>query len=149
MKAVVQRVKSASVSVDGTVVGAINHGLLVFLGVCVEDTEAQALQLSRKVAKLRIFADDKAPMNIDVQAVGGDILVVSQFTLHAQTKKGNRPSFTEAAPGAQAEPLYLKFVESLRHETNREIQTGRFGADMGVTLINDGPVTIILDTDQY
>ena len=149
MKAVVQRVKSASVSVDGTVVGAIEHGLLVFLGVCVEDTEAQALQLSRKVAKLRIFADDKAPMNIDVQAVGGDILVVSQFTLHAQTKKGNRPSFTEAAPGAQAEPLYLKFVESLRHETNREIQTGRFGADMGVTLINDGPVTIILDTDQY
>lgn len=149
MKAVVQRVKSASVSVDGTVVGAIEHGLLVFLGVCVEDTEAQALQLSRKVAKLRIFADDKAPMNVDVQAVGGDILVVSQFTLHAQTKKGNRPSFTEAAPGAQAEPLYLKFVESLRHETNREIQTGRFGADMGVTLINDGPVTIILDTDQY
>lgn len=149
MKAVVQRVKSASVSVQGTVVGAIEHGLLVFLGVCVEDTEAQALQLSRKVAKLRIFADDKAPMNIDVQAVGGDILVVSQFTLHAQTKKGNRPSFTEAAPGAQAEPLYLKFVESLRHETNREIQTGRFGADMGVTLINDGPVTIILDTDQY
>jgi len=149
MKAVVQRVKSASVSVEGTVVGAIDHGLLVFLGVCVEDTEAQALQLSRKVAKLRIFADDKAPMNIDVQAVGGDILVVSQFTLHAQTKKGNRPSFTEAAPGAQAEPLYLKFVESLRHETNREIQTGRFGADMGVTLINDGPVTIILDTDQY
>lgn len=149
MKAVVQRVKSASVSVQGTVVGAIEHGLLVFLGVCVEDTEAQALQLSRKVAKLRIFADDKAPMNIDVQAVGGDILVVSQFTLHAQTKKGNRPSFTEAAPGAMAEPLYLKFVESLRHETNREIQTGRFGADMGVTLINDGPVTIILDTDQY
>ncbi len=149
MKAVVQRVKSASVSVQGTVVGAIEHGLLVFLGVCVEDTEAQALQLSRKVAKLRIFADDKAPMNIDVQAVGGDILVVSQFTLHAQTKKGNRPSFTEAAPGAHAEPLYLKFVESLRHETNREIQTGRFGADMGVTLINDGPVTIILDTDQY
>lgn len=149
MKAVVQRVKSASVSVEGTVVGAIDHGLLVFLGVCVEDTEAQALQLSRKVAKLRIFADDKAPMNIDVQAVGGDILVVSQFTLHAQTKKGNRPSFTEAAPGAQAEPLYLKFIESLRHETNREIQTGRFGADMGVTLINDGPVTIILDTDQY
>lgn len=149
MKAVVQRVKSASVSVQGTVVGAIEHGLLVFLGVCVEDTEAQALQLSRKVAKLRIFADDKAPMNVDVQAVGGDILVVSQFTLHAQTKKGNRPSFTEAAPGAQAEPLYLKFVESLRHETNREIQTGRFGADMGVTLINDGPVTIILDTDQY
>jgi len=149
MKAVVQRVKSASVSVDGTVVGAIDHGLLVFLGVCVEDTEAQALQLSRKVAKLRIFADDKAPMNIDVQAVGGDILVVSQFTLHAQTKKGNRPSFTEAAPGAQAEPLYLKFIESLRQETNRDIQTGRFGADMGVALVNDGPVTIILDTDQY
>jgi D-tyrosyl-tRNA(Tyr) deacylase len=149
MKAVVQRVKSASVSVHGTVVGAIDHGLLVFLGVCLEDTEAQALQLSRKVAKLRIFADDKAPMNVDVQAVGGDILVVSQFTLHAQTKKGNRPSFTEAAPGAQAEPLYLKFIESLRQETNRVIQTGRFGADMGVTLVNDGPVTIILDTDQY
>jgi D-tyrosyl-tRNA(Tyr) deacylase len=149
MKAVVQRVKSASVSVHGSIVGAIDHGLLVFLGVCVEDTEAQALQLSRKVAKLRIFADDKAPMNVDVQAVGGDILVVSQFTLHAQTKKGNRPSFTEAAPGAQAEPLYLKFIESLRQETNRVIQTGRFGADMGVTLVNDGPVTIILDTDQY
>ena len=149
MKAVVQRVKSASVSVHGSIVGAIDHGLLVFLGVCVEDTEAQALQLSRKVAKLRIFADDKAPMNVDVQAVGGDILVVSQFTLHAQTKKGNRPSFTEAAPGAQAEPLYLKFIESLRQDTNRDIQTGRFGADMGVTLVNDGPVTIILDTDQY
>jgi D-tyrosyl-tRNA(Tyr) deacylase len=149
MKAVIQRVKSARVSVNDQVIGAIEQGLLVFLGVCVNDTLDQAVQLSRKVSKLRLFADDKAPMNIDVQAVGGAILVVSQFTLHAQTKKGNRPSFTAAAPGEMAEPLYLKFVQSLREETGQAIETGRFGADMQVSLVNDGPVTIILDTEEY
>lgn len=149
MRAVVQRVKSANVTVKGEVVGAINQGLLVFLGVCLKDTQQEVLQLSRKVAKLRIFADEKAPMNIDVLAVGGDILVVSQFTLHAETKKGNRPSFISAAPAEIAEPLYEKFIQSLAQETGRVIQTGRFGADMSVALVNDGPVTIILDTDQY
>lgn len=144
-----QRVKSAHVRVGEEIVGSINQGLLVFLGVSIHDTETQALQLGRKVARLRIFADDKAPMNIDVQAVNGEILVVSQFTLHAQTKKGNRPSFIEAASGAQAEPLYLAFMECLRQETGLNIQSGSFGADMNVTLVNDGPVTIILDTDQY
>ncbi len=149
MRAVVQRVKSANVTVNGELVGAIDQGLLVFLGVCLEDTQQEVLQLSRKVAKLRIFADDKAPMNIDVQAVGGDILVVSQFTLHAETNKGNRPSFILAASAEIAEPLYEKFIQSLAQETGRVIQTGRFGADMSVALVNDGPVTIILDTDQY
>ncbi len=149
MRAVVQRVKSANVMVKGERVGAIDQGLLVFLGVCLEDTQQEVLQLSRKVAKLRIFADEKAPMNIDVQAVGGDILVVSQFTLHAESKKGNRPSFISAAPAEIAEPLYEKFIQSLTQETGRVIQTGRFGADMSVALVNDGPVTIILDTDQY
>ena len=144
-----QRVKSAHVRVGEEIVGSINQGLLVFLGVSIHDTETQALQLGRKVARLRIFADDKAPMNIDVQAVNGEILVVSQFTLHAQTKKGNRPSFIEAAPGAQAEPLYLAFMECLRQETGLNIKSVSFGADMNVTLVNDGPVTIILDTDQY
>lgn len=149
MKAVVQRVKSASVTVNNEIVGSIDRGLLVFLGIGVRDTEHQVGVLSRKVANLRIFADEKAPMNVDIKAVEGDILVVSQFTLHAETKKGNRPSFIEAAPGAKAEPLYLEFVRSLQQTTGRVIQTGRFGADMSVALVNDGPVTIILDTDQY
>ena len=149
MKALVQRVHSAHVRVEDKIVGSINQGLLVFLGVSIHDTQAQVLQLARKVARLRIFADDKAPMNIDVQSADGGILVVSQFTLHAQTKKGNRPSFIEAAPGAKAEPLYLAFMECLRQETGLDIQSGIFGADMEVNLINDGPVTIILDTDQY
>mgnify|MGYP003321203898 CR=1 FL=1 len=149
MKAVVQRVKSASVRVNQEIVGAIDHGLLVLLGISVNDTPKQVLQLSRKVANLRIFADQNAPMNIDVKAVGGDVLVVSQFTLHAQTKKGNRPSFIEAAAGEKAEPLYLEFIRCLQLETGRTMQTGRFGADMSVALVNDGPVTIILDTDQY
>lgn len=149
MKAVVQRVKSASVTVNNEIVGSIDRGLLVFLGIGVRDTEHQVGVLSRKVANLRIFADEKAPMNVDIKAVEGDILVVSQFTLHAETKKGNRPSFIEAAPGAKAEPLYLEFVRSLQQTTGRVIQTGRFGTDMSVALVNDGPVTIILDTDQY
>lgn len=149
MKALVQRVKSASVTVNNEIVGSINHGLLVFLGVSVNDTQDQVLQLSRKVAKLRVFADQKAPMNVDVQSVGGEILVVSQFTLQAETKKGNRPSFIAAAPGDKAEPLYLEFISCLQKETGRDIQSGRFGADMSVALVNDGPVTIILDTDQY
>ncbi len=149
MKAVVQRVKSASVTVNNEIVGSINHGLLVFLGVSVNDTQDQVLQLSRKVAKLRLFADQNAPMNVDVQSVGGDLLVVSQFTLQAQTKKGNRPSFVEAASGDKAEPLYKEFIRCLQKETGKDIQSGRFGADMSVALVNDGPVTIILDTDQY
>ncbi len=149
MKAVVQRVKSASVTVNNEIVGSINHGLLVFLGVSVNDTQDQVLQLSRKVAKLRVFADQKAPMNVDVQSVGGDLLVVSQFTLQAQTKKGNRPSFVEAASGDKAEPLYKEFIRCLQKETGKDIQSGRFGADMSVALVNDGPVTLILDTDQY
>ncbi len=147
MKAVVQRVKSASVTVDGVIISYIDQGLLILLGVSVKDTHEQGVKLAKKVAKLRIFADQKAPMNADIQQVNGAILVVSQFTLCAQTKKGNRPSFIDAAPGKKAEPLYLDFIENLRKETGCDIQSGSFGADMSVSLVNDGPVTIILDTE--
>lgn len=146
MRALIQRVSSAQVSVDGEVVGAIDGGLLVFLGVGPDDDEAVLDRLWHKIRHLRIFSDEGGHMNLDVGAVGGSVLVVSQFTLYAQCRKGNRPSFTEAAPPAMAKELYEKFCGKVAAEI--PCARGVFGAHMEVALVNDGPVTIWLDTDQ-
>jgi D-tyrosyl-tRNA(Tyr) deacylase len=147
MRALLQRVSSASVRVDGEVVGQIGAGLLVFLGVAIGDGEGDARWLADKVAALRIFADDEGRMNRSVLDAGGAILAVSQFTLYADTRKGRRPSFVQAQGGDSAAALYENFVSCLRR-TGAAVQTGRFGADMQVALINDGPVTIIVDSPQ-
>jgi len=144
MKAVVQRVSEASVTVDGERIASIGRGLLVLLGVERGDTDARADALAAKLAKLRIFPGDGKPMNVDVRAVGGEALVVSQFTLAADTSGGNRPSFLAAAAPDVAERLYLRFAEGLR-AAGVPTQTGRFGAHMDVALVNDGPVTILLE----
>ena len=146
MRAVVQRVSSASVTVDTEVVGSIGAGLLVLLGVGVEDTSTEAQWLDRKIAGLRIFRDDEQRMNRSVQDVGGSVLVVSQFTLYGDARKGTRPSFTKAAGEDLAVPLYEEFCELMRAE-GLPVETGRFGAMMDVSLVNDGPVTIVLDRD--
>ncbi len=149
MRAVVQRVASARVDIADKTVGAIESGLLVFLGVGRDDSEAEGLWLAEKIAKLRIFPDEAGNMNRSLLDHGGSALVVSQFTLHARTRKGTRPSFNDAAPPALAEPLYETFVRQLSTALNhRPIATGRFGAMMQVHLVNDGPVTIILDTAE-
>jgi len=145
MKALVQRVSEADVTVDGEVLGAIGRGLLVLLGVEVGDEAAAADLLARKIAALRIFEDDAGKMNLAVRDVGGAVLAISQFTLAADLRKGNRPSFIRAAPPAVAEPLYEQFCARLR-EAGLVVATGRFGAQMAVRLINDGPVTIWLDS---
>ncbi len=144
MKAVVQRVSEASVEIDGNVVGAVGAGLLVLLGVEAGDGVAAADRLARKLAALRIFEDEAGKMNRSVLEVGGSLLVVSQFTLLADLRKGNRPSFIAAAPPEQAEPLYEHFCAALRAQ-GLSVATGRFGARMAVRLVNDGPVTIWLD----
>lgn len=146
MRVVVQRVKEARVEVEGKVVGQINHGLLLFLGIEEQDSEEDIQWLSRKIANLRIFSDEEGQMNRSVKDVGGELLLVSQFTLHASTKKGTRPSFIKAAKPQLAEPLYNKMKLVLANELNREISSGEFGANMEVSLINDGPVTILIDT---
>ena len=146
MRAVVQRVASASVTVDGEVTGAIGPGLLVLLGSGEGDTEAEARWLAHKVANLRIFSDAEGRMNLSVQDIGGKILVVPQFTLYANTRKGFRPSFVPAAPQQVAEPLVDLFVDAVRAE-GVPVETGVFGAHMMVRLINDGPVTIILEKE--
>ncbi len=146
MRAVVQRVSSASVSVDGQTVGAVDRGLLVLLGVAAGDTPADGEWLAQKVAALRIFADAEDRMNLSVRDVGGGILVVSQFTLIASTRKGNRPSFNDSAPPALAVPLYETFVRHLEIAIGRPVATGRFGAMMQVSLVNDGPVTLVIDS---
>jgi D-tyrosyl-tRNA(Tyr) deacylase len=146
MRAVVQRISRASVTVEGEVIGAIGPGLLVLLGSGDGDTEEEARWLAHKVANLRIFADTQGKMNLSVQDIGGKVLVVSQFTLYANTRKGFRPSFVPAAPPEVAEPLVDLFVEAVRAE-NVPVQTGVFGAHMMVELINDGPVTIILEKE--
>lgn len=146
MRAVIQRVSEASVTIDGTVGGEIAHGLLVLIGIEDSDSDADIDWLSRKIVQLRIFNDAGGVMNKSVQDVGGDILLISQFTLHASTKKGARPSYIRAAKGAVAEPLYLKLIAQLETETGKKIATGVFGADMKVHLVNDGPVTIYIDT---
>jgi len=146
MRAIIQRVSSASVSVDGAVVAAIGKGMLVLLGVAGNDTTDDAEWLCGKIAKLRIFSDEQGLMNLDLEGIDGAILLVSQFTLLASYKKGNRPSFIGAARPELAIPLYEKAAQLLTTLTGRPVKTGIFGADMQVELVNDGPVTIIMDT---
>lgn len=146
MRVVIQRVSSARVSVGGRIAGQINRGFLVLLGIEQNDTEADGQCLAEKIAKLRVFPDDAGQMNRSVVEVGGDALVVSQFTLHASTQKGTRPSFNRAARPEQAVPLYERFIAQLSTALGRPVQTGEFGAHMDVELVNDGPVTLILDS---
>jgi len=146
MRVVIQRVSEAAVKIDGTIVGEISKGLLVLLGIAQEDNEQDALYLLQKLINLRIFSDADGKMNLSVQDCGGELLVVSQFTLYADTKKGNRPSYIRAARPEQAIPLYEFFLKELQKQFQGSIQTGKFGADMKVSLINDGPVTIIIDS---
>lgn len=145
MKVVVQRVKSASVTVDGEVTGKIDHGLLLLIGIHQTDTKKQIDWCCRKISKLRIFEDEEGKMNRSVQDVKGGILAVSQFTLYGDTRKGTRPSFIEAAKPDIAEPLYNYMVERFKEITNLTVEEGKFGAMMVVELINDGPVTIIVE----
>ncbi len=147
MKALLQRVSRASVSVGEEVVGQIGPGLVVLLGVDREDTEADSHYLANRVAALRIFPDDEGKLNLSVQDVSGEVLVVSQFTLLADTRKGNRPSFIQAAPPEKAEVLFEEFVRSLR-STGLKVQTGRFRTHMLVEILNDGPVTILLESKK-
>ncbi|MCK5781542.1 MAG: D-tyrosyl-tRNA(Tyr) deacylase [Flavobacteriales bacterium] len=146
MRALIQRVSEASVTIDYKVKSYINSGLLVFLGIEDEDTDDDILWLSAKISKLRIFNDENDVMNKSVIDVDGDIIVVSQFTLHAGTKKGNRPTYIKASKPDFAIPMYDKFVTQLQDDVKKEIGTGEFGADMKVALINDGPVTIWIDS---
>lgn len=146
MRAVVQRVKHAKVEIGGRTHGEIQQGLLILLGICPDDTPADADWLARKVAALRIFDDERGVMNRSLTDIGGQALVVSQFTLMASYHKGNRPSYIGAAGHDIAVPLYELYVEKLRQLTGRDVPTGEFGADMQVTLLNDGPVTICMDS---
>lgn len=148
MRIVIQRVSEASVTIEQKVKSAIGHGLLILLGIEDTDTESDIDWLCGKISKLRIFNDEVGVMNKSVMDVGGDLLVVSQFTLHASTKKGNRPSYIKASKPDFAVPMYEKFIEKLATLTGKSIGTGTFGADMKVALINDGPVTIIIDSKQ-
>ncbi len=146
MKVVLQRVKKASVEIDKKTIASINKGLLILLGIESEDNQEDISWLVSKIVKLRIFNDDKGVMNLSVKDIKGQLLVVSQFTLHASTKKGNRPSYIKAARPETAVPLYTKFITKLKEETGTAIQTGKFGAMMDIHLVNDGPVTIIIDS---
>jgi D-tyrosyl-tRNA(Tyr) deacylase len=146
MKAVIQRVTEASVTINGVVKSEIDQGLLVLLGVTHDDTKEDIEWLTNKIIGLRIFSDNDGAMNLSVGDVDGDILVISQFTLYASTKKGNRPSFLEAARPDKAIPMYEEFVSTLSRKRNKPTYTGEFGADMKVQLLNDGPVTIVIDT---
>ncbi|MGH8023921.1 MAG: D-aminoacyl-tRNA deacylase [Limisphaerales bacterium] len=146
MRAVIQRVNRASVTVENVVRGGIGRGLLVLLAVEAVDTATDADWLSGKIVRLRIFPDDAGVMNLNVREIGGDILLVSQFTLYASTRQGNRPSYSRAADPREARPLYEAFVQRLNADFGKPIQTGQFGADMKVDLTNDGPVTIIIDS---
>jgi D-tyrosyl-tRNA(Tyr) deacylase len=148
MRAVLQRVRKASCEVDGNITGAIEHGLLILLGIEERDTSAEIQWLSQKIVQMRIFSDDQGLMNRSLMDVGGNILLISQFTLFAQTKKGNRPSFIRAAKPTQAIPLYEEMIQKLEELLGRPVATGVFGADMQISLINDGPVTIIMDTQD-
>lgn len=145
MRIVLQRVRSASVTVEDRVISEIGSGLLLLVGVAQGDSEADAAWLASKVARLRVFGDEEGKMNLGVVEVGGEILAVSQFTLLADTRKGNRPSFIRAAPPHAAEPLFEYFCALLREEGVASVKTGRFGAMMDVALVNDGPVTIVLE----
>ena len=146
MRSLIQRVTKASVTINGSVKSSIRSGLLVFVGIEDTDNEEDITWLSNKVINLRIFDDDNKVPNISIKDTGGDILVVSQFTLHASTKKGNRPSYLKASKPEIAIPLYERFINQLGENLNKPISTGEFGADMQVELINDGPVTIWIDS---
>ncbi len=146
MRVVIQRVSQASVIINEKKVASINKGLLVLLGIEIEDTKKDSLWLASKISQLRIFSDEDGVMNKSITEINGDIIVVSQFTLHAKTKKGNRPSYIKAARPEQAIPLYNQFKRNLSYAISKEIKSGEFGADMKVSLSNDGPVTIIIDT---
>lgn len=146
MRAVIQRVSKASVSIEGKVVSSIDQGLLILLGIVNEDTETDIEWLSKKIVNLRIFNDDQGVMNESLLDTGGDIIVVSQFTLMANTRKGNRPSYIRAARPEVAVPLYEQFLSNMEKELNKPVGRGVFGADMQVALVNEGPVTIIIDS---
>jgi len=146
MRVVIQRVSSASVSVDKKVIGSCSNGLLILTGIEEADTAEDAAWLSAKIVNLRIFNDAEGKMNLSLKDVNGEMLVVSQFTLHANTQKGNRPSYIMAARPEKALPLFNIFVEMLKKESGTAVATGEFGAHMEVSLVNDGPVTIIMDT---
>jgi len=146
MRAVIQRVSEASVEINNQIVAEINKGFLILLGIEVDDTLEDVIWLSNKISQLRIFSDEDGKMNNSIIEVDGNAIVVSQFTLHAKTKKGNRPSYIKAAKAQQAIPLYEEFIENLSNAIGKKIQSGEFGADMKVNLLNDGPVTIIIDT---
>lgn len=146
MKAVLQRVSSASVTISEKIVAQIDNGLLVLVGIEDADTQEDIYWICQKIVNLRIFADENNVMNLSVKDIQGGIIVVSQFTLHANTKKGNRPSYIKASKPEIAIPLYENFVQQMELELGKKIQTGKFGADMKVALVNDGPVTIIIDS---
>jgi D-tyrosyl-tRNA(Tyr) deacylase len=148
MRVVIQRAASASVTIDGSVHASIGKGFLILVGIEAIDTNEDADWLCSKIAQLRVFADEAGLMNLSVQDINGEILVISQFTLHASYKKGNRPSFIRAARPEQAIPLYNYFLEKLSATIGKPIASGIFGADMKVALVNDGPVTIIMDTQN-
>ena len=146
MRAVIQRVAEANVAINGTIKGAISKGLVILLAIEEIDAIEDLEWLSGKIVRLRIFADENGVMNRSVQDVNGDILLISQFTLYASTKKGNRPSYSRSAPPEIAIPIYNQFVNRLAQDLGKPVQTGEFGADMSVELINEGPVTIIIDS---
>jgi D-tyrosyl-tRNA(Tyr) deacylase len=146
MIAIIQRVSQASVTIEDEIKGQIGLGFMVLLGITHTDTQEDIEWLSKKIVGLRVFGDEEGKMNLDIKSVDGNILLISQFTLHASTKKGNRPSFIEAARPEIAIPLYEKMITQLEFDLGKPIETGTFGADMKVSLLNDGPVTIIIDS---
>jgi D-tyrosyl-tRNA(Tyr) deacylase len=148
MRAVIQRVSTASVTINGDMMSSIGTGFMVLLGIETADTKDDADWLCTKIVQLRVFGDDEGKMNHDIQEAGGEILVVSQFTLQASYKKGNRPSFIRAARPEQAIPLYEYFIQKMSALLNKPVASGTFGADMKVALVNDGPVTILMDTQN-
>lgn len=146
MKAIIQRVSESSVTINAKIVAQIQKGLLVLIGFEDSDTQEDILWLTTKIANLRIFGDENHVMNVSLKDIDGDLIIVSQFTLHGSTKKGNRPSYIKAAKPEIAVPLYEAFIAQMENELGKKVQTGQFGADMKVALVNDGPVTIVIDT---
>ena len=146
MRVVIQRVSEASVTIEGIIKSSISAGLMILVGIEEDDNETELVWLSNKIVNLRIFNDEHGVPNLSVKDIKGDILLISQFTLHALTKKGNRPSYIRAARPEKAMPLYEKFIQQIETDLGKKIGTGSFGADMKVALINDGPVTILIDT---
>ena len=146
MRLLIQRVSSAQVSVEDHVVGSIGHGLMVLVGIHIDDQESDIIKGVQKLIGLRIFEDEEGKMNLDIKQTGGEILLVSQFTLYGNMTKGNRPSFIDAAPGPVALPLFNQFVTLVRNEGNIPVQTGQFGANMQVKLVNEGPVTLLWES---